>query len=87
MNLKKKITSEIILCFLILCYAIMASIMAFINIYLFAVTVFLAVFTAILLVARSARIRSRLARIISGGSGGISTEQKSVLRTMKKRER
>ncbi|MCL2538881.1 MAG: DHH family phosphoesterase [Oscillospiraceae bacterium] len=82
MNLKKRITSEILLCFLVLCYSIMASIMAFINLYLAAIAVSLAVFTAVLLIVRSARIRSRIAKIISGGTGGIGTEQKSVLRTM-----
>ena len=83
MNLKKRVTSEIVLCMLLLWFAILATAAAYLNIYIFAASIICAVLSAAILIVRSAKVRSRIFKIIGGGVGGLGAEQKSVLRTMK----
>ncbi|MCL1830497.1 MAG: DHH family phosphoesterase [Oscillospiraceae bacterium] len=82
MNIKKKMTAEISLCILLLCFAILATLTAFLNIYLFFAALTLSLVAALLLFIRSASIRAVLSKIIGEGFGSVNTENKSSYKTM-----
>jgi c-di-AMP phosphodiesterase-like protein len=80
LKFKKRITYEIVLGILMICFVILATFSALQNVYLSAVSILLFVATFILFFARSAKIRSNIAKVLF--SEGTGTKQKSMLKSM-----
>jgi len=83
MNTKRRITVEIIICILFLCFLVLTCSTAFTDITVFYVSLGLTVCVMIVFGVRIAGIKSRLYGLIYKTNPGITAEQQSVLRTIK----